>query len=99
MYQLYLKQSAGGSKICFSVVGGSFLIWPVSWWSVVGGSVDYLSVVRCLMEGARWSVGLWKTCRWVSGRMVVIGGLSLVGSFVIRRKKTVQQRLCFTIIY
>ena len=36
----------------------------------VGGSV----------VGSRCSVGWWRTCRWVSGRLSVVGG------FVIRRQ-------------
>ena len=46
-------------------------------WSVVGGSVEHLLVNQ-------WSVGRWRTCWWVGGRLPVVGGLSLIGGFVIR---------------
>ena len=44
-------------------------------WSVVsgrwvGGGPVGGSVVSCL-----WSVGWWRTCRWVGGRLTVVGGL------------------------
>ena len=46
-------------------------------WSIVGGSVENLLVNQ-------WSVGRWRTCWWVGGRLSVVDGLSLNGGFVIR---------------
>ena len=47
------------------------------WW--VGGGPVVGSVVGC-----RWSVGRWKACRWVRDRLPVVGGLLMVGGFIIR---------------
>ena len=45
----------------------------LGWWSAVG----------CRWVGGWWSVGRWKTCPWVGGRLSVVGSLSVVGGFVI----------------
>ena len=57
--------------------------------SVVGGSVEDLSVVQVSVVGGsvfgcRESVDQFKTCRWIGGRLWVAVGLSVVGGFVIR---------------
>lgn len=44
---------------------------------LVAWLVDHLSV-------RRWSVGRWRNCRWVGGRLLAVGDLSVVGGFVIR---------------
>ena len=49
--------------------------WVSGQW-VVGRSVGELV--------GRWSaLGRWRTCRWVGERLLVAGGLSVVGGFVI----------------
>ena len=43
---------------------------------MVGGSVEELSVVQVAVVG-----GLWSTCRWVGGRLLVVAA-SVVGGLV-----------------
>ena len=64
---------------------------------MVGGSVfggrwvgSRLSVCRCAGESmvdCQWLVGQWKTCPWVGSRLSVVGGLTVVGGFVISQLK------------
>ena len=70
------------------------------WVSVEHLQVCWLSVVGGLLVSGWLSVGRWSTCRWVGGRLSVVGGsvedlsvsrwsvvnsLSVVGGFVIRQ--------------
>ena len=77
-----------------SVVSRTVLIWSVDWFSVVGRLVDDLLVGQWLVVGrllehllvCQWSIA---SSPWVSGGPVggsVIGGLSVVGAFIICRE-------------
>ena len=63
--------SGSVEKLSVSGVGGSVEDLAVAWWFVVGGSVENLLMGRWLVVGGRWPVG----------------GLSVVGGFVICSKQ------------
>ena len=76
------------------MVSRSVLIWSMDWFSVVGRLVDDLLVGQWLVVGGllehllvcQWSIA---SSPWVSGGPVggsVIGGLSVVGAFIICQK-------------
>ena len=67
----------GGGPLGVSVASWSVLLWLKGRWQVVCGSLQNLSVDW-------WLVGRWRTYRWVGDRLLVVGGLSVVGGFVIR---------------
>ena len=81
----------GESVIDGSVEDLSVSRWVDGWW--VGGTLAGGSVVGC-----QWLVGCCKTCPWIGLRLLVVGGLSVVSSFVIRLHPCWKKVLCINVL-